>query len=69
MVDEEFLCICDSDEVREICLARRESGLCPQLPVIEQLKRKLLWLEEASGMKAEDYCPERGGENNEEISC
>jgi hypothetical protein len=37
--------------VEEICLTRRQTGICPQLPAIDKLKLKLNWLAEAVVLK------------------
>ena len=54
----EGACTCEPDsEEEKVCLARRENGICPQLPIIEQLKRKIQWLEDSRGID----CTIKGG--------
>ena len=49
-MDAEEPCCMDPETLKvhdEVCQMRRETGLCPQLPVIDQLLGKITWLIEA----------------------
>jgi len=53
-LENNTLCSCGDPE-GAICLMRRESGICPQLPRIELLKAKLRWLIETNELEI-DIC-------------
>lgn len=60
LTDEFIECICFDPETQEqydrVCLARQEGGICPQLPVLEKIKRQLQWLADEVEFEGDAQC-------------
>jgi hypothetical protein len=52
-MDANEMCDCDLDLHRQVCLARREQGVCPQLAVIADLEQQIMWLKGTDTLRKE----------------